>query len=64
MQSIEDALTTPLNIIQEDGLRVYQKLYHENKKPYLLRIFVNEKNKPPLVVTAYRTSKINKYLLP
>jgi len=35
-------------------------------KPYLLRIIVNTERKPPLIVTAYRTSNLAKYrkLLP
>jgi hypothetical protein len=30
-------------------------------KRYLLRVMVNETVNPPVVVTAYRTSKITKY---
>jgi len=30
-------------------------------KPYLLRVMVNENKTPPLIVTVYRTSKIDKY---
>jgi hypothetical protein len=30
-------------------------------KQYLLRVMVNESIQPPVVVTAYRTSKISKY---
>ncbi len=46
---------------QDDCLKVYQKIIEQDKKPYLYRVFINICKKPPLVVTAYRTSKINKY---
>ena len=43
------------------GLTVYHKLAQENGKHYLYRVFVNHDKKPPLVVTVYKTSKIDKY---
>ncbi|MBX3165365.1 MAG: DUF4258 domain-containing protein [Bacteroidetes bacterium] len=46
----------------EDGLSVYHGTISENNKMYLIRIFVNERVNPNLVVTVYKTSKINKYL--
>ncbi|MDQ6755892.1 MAG: DUF4258 domain-containing protein [Bacteroidota bacterium] len=58
----EDALNNPQSVAEEDELTVYQKLIHKNNKQYLLRIFVNELKQPPVVVTGYITSKINKYL--
>lgn len=33
----------------------------ENNKTYLIRVFVNEAKTPPLIITAYKTSKIQKY---
>jgi hypothetical protein len=61
LKDIEDVLNNPDSIITEENLTMYQKLITENSKPYLLRIFVNEVKDPPLAVTAYKTSKINKY---
>jgi len=61
---VEDILKNPEHVTMEDGLTVYQKRMHTNNKPYLLRIFVNETKQPPVVVTGYKTSKINKYLVP
>jgi hypothetical protein len=63
LAQIEEVLQSPDHVIMEDGLTVFQKLLYENNKRYFLRIFVNEKKQPPVVVTAYKTSKINKYLL-
>ncbi|MGA2557590.1 MAG: hypothetical protein ABSG04_15085 [Verrucomicrobiota bacterium] len=37
----------------------YQSKVEINRKPYLVRLMVNEKTAK--VVTVYRTSKINKY---
>ncbi len=58
-----DALNNPQLTLAEDGLTVYQKVITKNNKKYLLRIFVNEIKQPPVVVTGYITSKINKYKL-
>ena len=62
-KEVEDVLTSPVTPIEEDGLKVYQGIIEANGKRYLLRIFVNMTVLPPLVVTAYKTSKINKYLI-
>jgi hypothetical protein len=45
------------------GRCVYQSIlaYGEPARDYLLRIFVDIDRKPNEVVTAYRTSKIDKY---
>lgn len=62
MNDVMDTLNNPQNTVPEDGLTVYQKLILINNKQYLLRIFVNETQHPPVAVTGYITSKINKYL--
>ena len=36
-------------------------LLAEPQKVYLCRVFVNEEKIPPLIITAYKTSKLNKY---
>jgi len=33
----------------------------EDGKMYLLRVVVDEDEQPPVIITAYRTSKIEKY---
>ena len=44
------------------GRRIYQsQLPFENGKMYLLRVVVDEGDQPPVIITAYRTSKIEKY---
>ena len=37
------------------------RLRFEDGKIYLLRVVVDENAEPPVIVTAYRTSKIEKY---
>jgi hypothetical protein len=61
LEEAEDVLNNPQQITTEDNLQVYQKIVYINSKQYLLRIFVNERKQPPVVVTGYRTSKVNKY---
>ena len=58
----ENILQSPQQIINEDGKRIFQSIVNfENEGEYLVRIFVNTIKEPNLVITAYRTSKIDKY---
>jgi hypothetical protein len=44
------------------GRWIYQsRLAFEDGKIYLVRVVVDEEEEPPAIVTAYRTSKIEKY---
>lgn len=55
-------LSNPDSIfIDSNGLMVIQKVVIEGNKPYLYRVFVNNEKQPPMVVTAYKTSKMFKY---
>ena len=45
----------------EDGVTVFQNIIIENNKAYLIWVFVNEDKTPPLIITAYKTSKTQKY---
>jgi hypothetical protein len=40
---------------------VCQSIVTVGDKSYLLRVFVNYSKSPPLIISAYRTRKINKY---
>ncbi len=51
----------PDNVIARSDLKVYQSISKVEDKSYLFRIFVNDAVDPNLIVTVYRTSKINKY---
>lgn len=59
---VSKALQLPLEIVEEDELDVYHHIFKEGAREYLLRIYVNSKKNPPVVVTVYKTSKIKKYL--
>jgi len=62
LADVEDVLNFPTKIVKEEnGVSVYQKLVIESNKEYLYRVFVNTDKKPPMVITAYKTSKIDKY---
>jgi len=57
---VESVLGTPAQKLPEHGDVVcYQSKVEINRKPYLVRVMVNEKTAK--VVTVYRTSKINNY---
>lgn len=43
------------------AISCYQSRVSMSGKPYLLRVMVDETKQPPVVVTAYRTSKVAKY---
>ncbi len=59
---IEDILKSKeKKIIKAGNIDIYQKIVIELDKPYLYRVFVNTNKNPLLVVTVYKTSKIEKY---
>ena len=60
---LEQVLDSPEQIIQQsDKSKVYQsKLIQANNKTYLLRIFINDKFDPIVVISVYLTSKVKKY---
>lgn len=62
-QTVESILNSPKQIVLDaSGNRVYQsKVDFEPGKSYLVRVVVNEEGDMPLVVTVYRTSRIEKY---
>jgi len=46
---------------QDEEVSIYMKLVTEKTKHYLYRVFVNILNNPALIITVYKTSKIEKY---
>jgi hypothetical protein len=62
IQILELILDYPEDIVEEDGLKVYQGVFtYNNNKKYLVRVYVNDLVEPNKVVTVYFTSKLNKY---
>lgn len=59
---VEEVVSNPDLITPQDEKKIYQKMItFPNGKNYSVRVFLNVQKVPPLVVTVYRTSKINKY---
>ena len=57
-----EVLNNPDKIIELDSvLLIYQKILVEPDKRYLYRVFVNRELDPKLIVTVYKTSKIDRY---
>jgi len=46
---------------QDFTITVFSKIMEKNNKLYLYRVFVNEAIQPSVVITVYRTTKIEKY---
>ena len=50
------------NLIIEEEMVIHQSIINfEGEGEYLVRVFVNTIKQPPLVITVYRTSKLEKY---
>jgi len=59
---VRSIINNPDNIIDESECnRIYQKRINENQKIFLIRIFLNICKTPGVIITAYKTSKIEKY---
>ena len=59
---VDDVLQHPEQVVlQTDGKKAYQSRVSFGGRPFLVRVIVAEDVDPPLVVTVYRTTKINKY---
>lgn len=62
---VEDSLTgigrAGPGVSVRPGRVVLHRKYHSEAREYLLRVFVDVDLQPPVVVTLYRTSKIQKY---
>lgn len=62
MDVFEAVLAAPEQKVPGHGTIVcYQSKVNIDGKRYLVRVMVDETRKPPVVVTVYRTSKVNKY---
>jgi hypothetical protein len=59
---VESVMRAPEQIVVGFGARkVYQGRVSADGKTYLLRLIVEDWYTPPVIVTVYRTSKIEKY---
>lgn len=60
-KTIEKILENPDKITQQIDKLIFQSVIWDNDKNYLIRIFVNNRVNPAVIITAYKTSKIDKY---
>ena len=61
-EMVDAVMSNPAQKVpQLAGIVCYQSKIDIKGKTFLLRVMVNEDASPPVVVTAYRTSKIDKY---
>ncbi|MCX6249955.1 MAG: DUF4258 domain-containing protein [Bacteroidetes bacterium] len=61
-ETVENILAKPDQVkTHEEDLTVFQHLERIDKTVFLIRVFVNVRKSPNVVVTVYRTSKIAKY---
>lgn len=61
---IISVIRNPEQIIRlEKERRIYQSIYYDSitKKKMILRVICEERNNQLIVITAYKTSKIDKY---
>ena len=59
---ILNIIEQPDKVLQQDkSITIYTKLIDETEKHYLYRVIVNTAIEPNLIITAYKTSKIDKY---
>jgi hypothetical protein len=60
---VESVLQEPQQVIEHPGgKKIYQSIVEfQEGKTFLVRVFVAEEGDIPVVVTVYRTSKVQKY---
>ncbi|MBD0264301.1 MAG: DUF4258 domain-containing protein [Tolypothrix sp. Co-bin9] len=59
---VESVLDNPQQIISEkEGRKAYQSKFDVSGRVFLLRVIVVDNIEPAVVITVYKTSKIDKY---
>ena len=61
---VNDVILKPEQVIDDENdenISIYQSIVKENDTFFLYRVFVNVKAQPNVIVTLYKTTKINKY---
>jgi len=61
-EAVLKTVLSPGQVIpQEEGILLFQSVYYEGNKKYLLRVAAKLQADTWLIITAYRTSKVQKY---
>jgi hypothetical protein len=61
---VESVILNPEQILEDandEDITIFQSIVKEDDKLFLYRIFANTKSLPNMIVTLYRTTKIEKY---
>ena len=61
---VEAVVLNPQQILEDENdtdITIYQSIIKEEGKLFLYRVFVNTQLLPNVIVTLYRTTKIEKY---
>ena len=59
---LDETLANPEQVVDASGGRkAWQSRFDSDGRTYLLRVIVEEKDARPVVVTVYRTSRVEKY---
>ncbi len=62
MQVVLAVINNTENLIIEEEKVIHQSIVNfEGEGEYLVRVFVNTIKQPPVVITVYKTSKLDKY---
>jgi hypothetical protein len=60
--TVMDVIQNPDRVINESSCKtIYQKVLIKGKSKFMLRVFINICKEPNLIITAYKTTKIDKY---
>jgi len=59
---VQDVLDGPEQVVPErEGKSAYQSVVNMSGKNFLVRVIVDDRTDPGVVITVYRTSRIDKY---
>ena len=62
MHIVLDVMNSLEHIVVEEEMVIHQAIVNfEGEGEYLVRVFVNTIKQPPVVITVYKTSKLDKY---
>ena len=60
-EDIKMVIRNPDSVIEEPCKKIYQKKINVEDTLYIYRVYMNDCKKPPVVITAYRSTKMDKY---
>lgn len=58
---VSKVIHSPDSVIDEPCKKVFQKKIFVENTLYIYRVYLNDCKKPPLVITVYRSTKLDKY---